>query len=112
MLAISVLSVHSARFLFVLLFYTIARVFQLYLVSDVTYEMRRKFEPTLLPTQGIINLPNHISMVCEELAFDDGTVGKWISAQLKHSDKIRTPVTRITNPVPQPTELSPHPGAK
>ena len=36
------------------------------------YEMRRrKPEPTLLPTQGIFDHPHHISMVGEELTFDD-----------------------------------------
>ena len=48
------------------------------------YEMRwKKPEPTLLLTQGIFNLPHHIGMVWEELAFDDNklyTEGKWIAA--------------------------------
>ena len=36
------------------------------------YEMRmRKPEPIHLTTQRIINLPPHIGVVCEELAFDD-----------------------------------------
>ena len=35
------------------------------------YEMRRKLEPTFLLIQGIFNLPHHIGMVWEELAFDD-----------------------------------------
>ena len=36
------------------------------------YEIRRrKLEATSLPTQGILNLPHHIGMVWEELAFDD-----------------------------------------
>ena len=35
------------------------------------FEMRRKSEPILLPIQGIFNLPQHISMEGEELAFDD-----------------------------------------
>ena len=36
------------------------------------YDMRRrKAEPTLLPTHGICNLPHHIGIVGEELAFDD-----------------------------------------
>ena len=39
------------------------------------YEMRRKnLEPTLLPTQAIFNLPHHIGMVGEELAFDDAVI--------------------------------------
>ena len=32
---------------------------------------RRKPEPKFLPTQGIFNLPHHIGMVGEELAFGD-----------------------------------------
>ena len=32
---------------------------------------RRKPEHTILPTQGIFNLPPHIGMVLEELAFDN-----------------------------------------
>ena len=35
------------------------------------YKMRRKPEPTLLLTPEIFNLPRHICMVWEELAFDD-----------------------------------------
>ena len=58
--------------LFVLLLvYAIATVLQLYLGADMMYEMRRKPKPTLLQTQGIFNLPHHIGMVSEELAFDD-----------------------------------------
>ena len=58
--------------LFVLLVYAIATVFQLYLGRDMMYEMRRrKPERTFLLTQGIFNLPHHIAMVGEELAFDD-----------------------------------------
>ena len=46
-----------------LLFCTIAKVFQIYLGSDMMYEMkRRKPEPTLLPIQGTFNLPHHIGM--------------------------------------------------
>ena len=36
-----------------LLVHAIATVFQLYHVSDMTYEMRRKSEPTLVLTEGI-----------------------------------------------------------
>ena len=55
-----------------LFFHTIATVFQLYNGGDMMHEMRRKKpEPTLLPTKGIFNLPHHIGMVGEELAFDD-----------------------------------------
>ena len=44
--------------------YAIATVFQLYNGSDMMYEMRRrKLEPTLLPTQEILNLPHHKGMV-------------------------------------------------
>ena len=36
------------------------------------FEMkRRKLEPLLLPTQGVFNLPHHIGIAWEELAFDD-----------------------------------------
>ena len=36
------------------------------------HEMRTgNTEPTLLPTQVILNLPNHIGMVREKLGFDD-----------------------------------------
>ena len=70
------------------LLYTIAKVFQLYLGSDMMSEKtRRKPAPILSPTQGIFNLPHHIVMVWEELAFDDAVSytqwWKWISAQLK-----------------------------
>ena len=58
-------------FCFLLLFYTIATIFKLYLGSDMMCEMRRKPEQTLLPTQVISDLPHHIGMVSEELAFDD-----------------------------------------
>ena len=37
-----------------------ATVFQLYLGSDMMYEMRRRVpEPTLVVTEGISNLPHH-----------------------------------------------------
>ena len=45
-------------------------------------------EPTLLLTQGIFNLPHHIGIVWEELAFDNAsrcklyTAGKCVAAQL------------------------------
>ena len=55
-----------------LLFYAIGTVFQLYHGGDMMCEIRRrKPEPTLLLTQGIVNLPHDIGMVWEELAFDD-----------------------------------------
>ena len=56
-----------------MLLYAVAMVFQLYDGGYMMYEMRRPV-PTLLPTQGIFNLPHHIGMVCEELAFDDDDV--------------------------------------
>ena len=50
------------------------------------HEISRKLELTVLPIQGIFNLPHHICMVWEELAFDDAVklykARKWISAQL------------------------------
>ena len=53
-----------------LLFYVRATVFQLYHDGNMMHEMRRrKPELTLLPTQEIFNLPHHIGMVGEELAF-------------------------------------------
>ena len=59
-------------FFFVLLFYTIVIVFQLYHGGDMMHEMRRrKPEPTLIPTQGTFNVPHHIDMGWEELAFDN-----------------------------------------
>ena len=68
------------------------------------YEMRRKKpERILLPTKGIFNLPDHIGVVCEELAFDDAvsyTVEKWIAAQLHviAVTRIRIPVPRVSYP--------------
>ena len=74
------------------------------------YEMRRrrrKPECTLLQTEGIFNLPHHICMACEELAFDD-TVSytqrgrKWIEAQLNViavDIGIHTTVPRVTYPL-------------
>ena len=54
------------------LFFAIATIFQLYLGSDMMYDMgRRKPKSTLLPTQRNFNLPHHIGIVREELAFDD-----------------------------------------
>ena len=62
----------SVKYKFVcLLFYTLETVHQLYHDGDMMNEMRRrKPEPLLLPTQGIFNLPHHIDMVWEELAYD------------------------------------------
>ena len=51
-------------FVCLLLSYTIATVFQLYLWCKMMYEMRRrKPEPRLLLTQGMFNLPDDIGMV-------------------------------------------------
>ena len=45
-----------------LLFYAIPTVFQLHHGVDMMYEMRiRKPEPTLLPAQGVFNLPHHFA---------------------------------------------------
>ena len=59
-------------FALVLLFYRIATVYHLYNHSDVMYDMKRirRAQVKPLPTQGIFNLPHHICMVWEELAFD------------------------------------------
>ena len=60
---------HDCGTSLVCLSYAIATVFQLYQGMN---EMRRKKpEPTLLLTQGILSLPHHIDMVWEELGFDD-----------------------------------------
>ena len=62
----------SLIFVCLLLFYAIAIVFQIYHGSDIMNETRRrKPKSTLLPTQWTFNLPHHIGMVSEELAFDD-----------------------------------------
>ena len=49
-------------YLLCLLLYATATVFQLYHGSDMMYERRRKPDPTLLPTEGIFNLPHQIGM--------------------------------------------------
>ena len=72
-------------FVYLLCFYVIAKVFQLYLGGDVMYEMRRMPEPALLQTQGIFNLPHHIGMVGEELAFDDAVSYTQQGNRLQHS---------------------------
>ena len=57
-------TLHGNRTNSVCLFYTIVTLFQLHHGDDMMYEMRRrKPEPTLLPIQGIFNLPHHIGMV-------------------------------------------------
>ena len=66
----------------VCLFYAITTLFHLYHGGDKMHEMRRrKPEHSLLPTQGIFNLPHHIGIVREELAFDDAVsyTQWWIS---------------------------------
>ena len=50
------------------------------------YAIRRKSEPTLLPTQKLVIIPHHIGIIWEELAYD-ATVsytqwGKSTAAQL------------------------------
>ena len=51
-------------FISLLLFYTMATVFQLYHGRDMMFEMgRRTPEPTHLLTHGIFNLTHHIGMV-------------------------------------------------
>ena len=68
------------------------------------YELRRRNpQPTLLQCQGMFNLPQHIGMVWEELAFDETklyTVAKWIAAQLSAIAVagIRTLVPRVRYP--------------
>ena len=102
---------HGATFacLFVclLLFYAIARVFQLYYCRDVMYEMRRrKPEPILSPTQEICNLPHNIGMVWEELAFDD-FVSYTQQGNAIAVTGIRTPVPRVTYPRSNPLSYLP-----
>ena len=82
-----------------MLFYAIATVFQLNNGGDMMYESRRKPEPTLLPTQRIVNLPHHIGTVWEELTFDD-VVHYTQPAQLNVMavTGIGTPVSRVTYP--------------
>ena len=58
------LSLHLKVQVCLLLFYTIAIVFQLHHGGDMMYEMRRrKSKHYLLSIQGIFNLPQHIGMV-------------------------------------------------
>ena len=49
------------------------------------YEMKRNPEPALLPTQPIFNLPHHVDMVREELAFDDALSYRQRGNGLQHS---------------------------
>ena len=69
------------------------------------YEIRRKLEPTLLPTQGICNAPYHIDRACKELAFDyiHYTQQRELNCSTDKyygSDGIHNPVRRVTNAVP------------
>ena len=91
-----------------LLFYTIATIFQLYHGGNMVYELRRKPEPSLLPTQGTFNHPHNIVMIWDELAFGD-TVSYtqqghgWYfcsTATCYGGDRMCTPVNRVTNPMP------------
>ena len=50
-------------FLYLLLIYTIAIVFELCLGGDMMYEIRRKTKLTLLLTQRFFNLPHHIGVL-------------------------------------------------
>ena len=84
-----------------LLFYTIAMVFQLYQGTDMIHETKRKKpENILLATQGIFNLPYNIDMVWEELAFDDAGSYTQQANRLQDNNGIRTPVPKVTNPTP------------
>ena len=70
----------------------------------MVYEMRRrKPGARLLPIQGIFNLPYHIGMVFEELAFDDAVIHNGemdcSAATCYGSDRTHTSVHSITNPV-------------
>ena len=55
-----------------LFFHVIARICQLCLCSDMIHEMKKgTYEPTPLLSHGSFNLPHHILVVREELAFGD-----------------------------------------
>ena len=74
-------------FVWLLLFYAVATVFQLCHSGDMMYEMRRrKPKPKLFLTQGIFNLPRLIVMVSEELAFDDAVSYTQRGNGLQHSE--------------------------
>ena len=59
--------------LFVCCCFTIATVFQLYHGGEMMYKKRRKkaWAYTFTNSRNFFNLPHHIGMVWEELAFDD-----------------------------------------
>ena len=79
-------TMHGLRFIWLLLFYAIAAVFQLHLGSDMMHEIRRrKPKPTLWPTQGIFILPHHVGMAWEELTFDDAVSYAQRGNGLQHS---------------------------
>ena len=69
-----------------LLFYSIATVFNLYHGGDLMHEMRRrKSELPLLPTQRLFNDRHHISIIREELVFDGAVnYAQWVNG-LQHS---------------------------
>ena len=97
-----------SRKAFVCFCFTPKKLFQLDHGGDMMYEMRRrKLEPTLFLTQGIDNLPHHIGMVREELAFDDAvnTAGKWITAQL-NIIAVTGIRTRLQGHLPHTSQLS------
>ena len=80
----------------------------------VIWCMRWEESPSLHFYWLIFNLPHHIGMVWEELAFNDAvsySVGKWIAAQLNiiAVTGIHTPVPRVIYSALKSTELSPHP---
>ena len=63
---------HMFLFIKLLMFYTIATVFQLYHCGDMTDEIRqRKLTPTLLLTQGIFNLPHDKAEKAQAYTFTD-----------------------------------------
>ena len=64
--------------------YCLSRICLISLVFTIRRKMRnRKPEPTLLPTWGIFNLPDHIDMVWEKLAFDDViSYPQWLKSKL------------------------------
>ena len=77
---------YVTHYIGLLLFYTIATVFQLYHGGNIMYEMRRR-NPE--PTQGIINNPTPYRHGMRGLAFDDAVSyaqhGIWIAARLNVS---------------------------
>ena len=82
-------------------------------ISWQWYDVWDEDEKALLPTQGIFNLPHHIGMVCEELAFlwwrcKLYTAGKWIEAQINVTAMTRIhPFLQGHTPALYSTELTP-----